>query len=183
MAIQLAIVTPTREAVAMECDEVIAPGAEGEVGLLPGHVPLITALSPGVLTVYKGGHQRFFAVGTGFAEIEARRRPRADVDLRRRRGDRPPKSADRPSRGGNGARGPLAEQHRVRGPASPFPDQSRPTGRARPKHALARGRGGLLDSGSRPTPNRGRPGAIPGRGAHPVREGMHERAESTTGHR
>ena len=71
MPIQLAIVTPTREAVAMECDEVIAPGAKGEVGFLPGHVPLITALLPGVLTVQKGHHRRIFAVGPGFAEIEA----------------------------------------------------------------------------------------------------------------
>ena len=70
MPIQLAIVTPTHEALDMECDEVVAPGAQGEVGLLPGHIPLITALSPGVLTVIKGNTRRIFAVSEGFAEIE-----------------------------------------------------------------------------------------------------------------
>lgn len=55
----------------MECDQVIAPGAKGQMGFLPGHIPLITALSPGVLTVHKGNHRYVFAVGTGFAEIEA----------------------------------------------------------------------------------------------------------------
>lgn len=71
MPIQLSIVTPTHEALAMECDEVIAPGSEGEVGFLPGHVPLITALTPGVLTVIEGHRRRVFAVSSGFAEIKA----------------------------------------------------------------------------------------------------------------
>lgn len=70
MGIQLAIVTPTAEALSLECDEVVAPGTNGEIGLLPGHVPLITALHPGVLTVVKGGKATYYAVSTGFAEIE-----------------------------------------------------------------------------------------------------------------
>ena len=70
MGIQCAIVTPTAEALAIECDEVVAPGANGEVGLMPGHIPLITALRPGVLTVVKGGSKTYYAVATGFAEIE-----------------------------------------------------------------------------------------------------------------
>ena len=70
MAIKLAIVTPEAEALAIECDEVVAPGANGDIGLLPGHVPLITALRPGVLTVLKDGKSSHYAVSTGFAEIE-----------------------------------------------------------------------------------------------------------------
>ena len=71
MAISLAVVTPVQEALALQCDEVVVPGVKGEIGLLPGHVPLITALSPGVLTVLKDGKRTFFAVSAGFAEIEA----------------------------------------------------------------------------------------------------------------
>lgn len=70
MAITCAIVTPTAEALAIECDEVVAPGVQGEIGMMPGHIPLITALHPGVLTVVKDGKKTYFAVGTGFAEIE-----------------------------------------------------------------------------------------------------------------
>ena len=70
MAIKLAIVTPEAEALTIDCDEVVAPGAAGDIGLLPGHVPLITALRPGVLTVVNGGKQTYYAVSTGFAEIE-----------------------------------------------------------------------------------------------------------------
>ncbi len=70
MPIQLAIVTPSAEALAIGCDEVVAPGVNGEIGLLAGHVPLITALKSGVLTVVEGSKKRYFAVAPGFAEIE-----------------------------------------------------------------------------------------------------------------
>ena len=48
----------------------MAPGINGEIGFLPGHVPLVTALRPGVLTVVVGGKKRFLTVSTGFAEVE-----------------------------------------------------------------------------------------------------------------
>lgn len=70
MPIKLAIVTPEKDALDMECDEVVAPGINGEIGLLPGHVPLITALRPGVLTVVKGNKRNHLAVSSGFAEVE-----------------------------------------------------------------------------------------------------------------
>ncbi len=70
MPLQLAIVTPTEEAVALTCDQVIAPGTMGELGLMPGHVPLVTALRPGVLTVTGDELRRVFAVSTGYAEID-----------------------------------------------------------------------------------------------------------------
>ena len=68
--IKLAVVTPEKEALSTECDEVIAPGVNGEIGLLPGHIPLITALRPGVLTVVAGHKTHYFAVGSGYAEVE-----------------------------------------------------------------------------------------------------------------
>ena len=70
MAVKLAIVTPEKDALNIECDQVIAPGATGDIGLLPGHVPLITALRPGVLTVVTGNKKIFHAVSSGYAEME-----------------------------------------------------------------------------------------------------------------
>lgn len=71
MALRCAIVTPDSEALDIECEEVVTPGVKGEIGMMPGHVPLITALHPGVLTVVKDGKKSFYAVGAGFAEIES----------------------------------------------------------------------------------------------------------------
>lgn len=70
MPLQLNIVTPDAEAVTVICDEVAAPGINGEIGLLPGHVPLVTALRPGLLTVIEGSKKTIYAVSTGFAELE-----------------------------------------------------------------------------------------------------------------
>ncbi len=70
MSFKLAIVTPEKEALAMEADEVVAPGINGEVGLLPGHVPLITALRPGLMTVHSGGKKTVLAVSMGYAEVD-----------------------------------------------------------------------------------------------------------------
>ncbi len=70
MPIQLSIVTPDKDALAEECDEVVVPGIRGELGLLAGHVPLITAVRPGVLTVVHGTKKTFYAVSSGFAEVD-----------------------------------------------------------------------------------------------------------------
>jgi F-type H+-transporting ATPase subunit epsilon len=66
---QLEIVTPRGLAVSAEADEVVAPGARGEFGVLPGHTPFIAALRAGVLVYRKGGRREVLAVGPGFAEI------------------------------------------------------------------------------------------------------------------
>lgn len=70
MPLELSIVTPDAEALRVTCDEVTAPGISGEIGLLPGHVPLVTALRPGILTVVREGKRIIYAVSTGFAELE-----------------------------------------------------------------------------------------------------------------
>lgn len=54
-AIQLVIVTPERQLLDFSVSEVTLPGAEGELGVLPGHAPLITELGIGELT-YRGTH-------------------------------------------------------------------------------------------------------------------------------
>lgn len=67
--IRLELVTPERLLVSDEVDEVIAPGYEGEFGVLPEHTQYIAILSAGVLRYRKGDEVRKVAVGGGFAEV------------------------------------------------------------------------------------------------------------------
>lgn len=69
MALQLLVVTPERKVVETEADEVELPGAEGYLGILPGHTALITLLKTGVLSFRLAGRSQAFAVSSGFAEI------------------------------------------------------------------------------------------------------------------
>lgn len=69
MALQLLVVTPERKVVETEADEVELPGAEGYLGILPGHTALITLLKTGVLSFRRAGRSQAFAVSSGFAEI------------------------------------------------------------------------------------------------------------------
>jgi F-type H+-transporting ATPase subunit epsilon len=69
MALQLLVVTPERKVVETEADEVQLPGAEGYLGILPGHAALITLLKAGVLSFRRSGRSEAFAVSSGFAEI------------------------------------------------------------------------------------------------------------------
>ena len=50
-------------------DEVIAPGIEGELGILPDHTPLLTLLKIGILTYRKGNELHYIAVDHGFLEV------------------------------------------------------------------------------------------------------------------
>jgi F-type H+-transporting ATPase subunit epsilon len=67
--LQVRVVTPEREVVETEADEVELPGSEGYLGVLPGHAPLMTLLKTGVLSYRRAGAQQALAVSTGFAEI------------------------------------------------------------------------------------------------------------------
>jgi F-type H+-transporting ATPase subunit epsilon len=67
--IRLDIVTAERTVLSDEVDVVVAPGTEGQLGILPGHAPLMTMLQPGELMVKKGGDETFFAVTGGFLEV------------------------------------------------------------------------------------------------------------------
>lgn len=71
--IDLQIVTPERQVLAETVDEVVLPGAEGYLGVLPGHAPLLTALAPGGIFYRVGGRERRLAVSGGFAEVLRRR--------------------------------------------------------------------------------------------------------------
>ncbi len=67
--LKLEIVTPEAKVFSDEVDMVTLPGIEGEMGIYPMHVPLMTQIVSGELTIRKGGKESLLAVGEGFAEI------------------------------------------------------------------------------------------------------------------
>lgn len=67
--LRLEIVTPEQKTYSDDVDSVVIPGAEGELGILPQHAPLMTLLKPGELRVMKNGEELRLAVGEGFVEI------------------------------------------------------------------------------------------------------------------
>jgi F-type H+-transporting ATPase subunit epsilon len=69
MPLQLDIVTPERLAYSDQVDEVIAPGSQGELGILPHHAPLLTTLGLGELRIRKGSEVEFFAIAGGFLQV------------------------------------------------------------------------------------------------------------------
>ena len=70
MPLRVQIVTAEREVLAEDAvDMVVAPGAEGVVGILPRHAPLLTTLLPGVVRIKKGGTEESTAVGGGFLQV------------------------------------------------------------------------------------------------------------------
>lgn len=67
---RLDIVTPEKVVFSEEIDFVVAPGADGELGILPEHAPLVTALKVGTLRVQQGGKFFKVAVSGGFMEVK-----------------------------------------------------------------------------------------------------------------
>jgi F-type H+-transporting ATPase subunit epsilon len=67
--IQLEVVTPERRVLAEPVDMVTVPGLGGELGILPGHTPLISQLQTGVLTYVQDGKNSSLHVSGGFVEI------------------------------------------------------------------------------------------------------------------
>ena len=65
----LEIITAERQVYSDEVDAVVAPGIEGQLGILPHHAPLMTALQPGELLIRKDGDETFLAVTGGFMEV------------------------------------------------------------------------------------------------------------------
>ena len=68
-AIRLDIVTAERVVYSEEVDIVVAPGVEGQLGILPHHAPLMTTLQAGELRVRKGGEEFSLAISGGFLEV------------------------------------------------------------------------------------------------------------------
>src|SRR5438105_11531553 len=67
--IRLRVITPSRLVVDEEVDEVAAPGALGEFGVLPNHIAFLTLLEPGEMSYKQGATKRTLAVGGGYAEV------------------------------------------------------------------------------------------------------------------
>jgi F-type H+-transporting ATPase subunit epsilon len=69
--LQLEVVTPEKRVVQVEISELVAPGALGEFGVLPGHESFVTALGVGLVSFRSsaGGETRYLAVSGGFAEV------------------------------------------------------------------------------------------------------------------
>ena len=68
-SIDLQIVTPDRMIVHEQVDEVEIPGVDGYFGVLPGHTPMLAALSVGELWYRKGQEKTYLAIAFGFAEV------------------------------------------------------------------------------------------------------------------
>ncbi|HEY2916096.1 MAG TPA: F0F1 ATP synthase subunit epsilon [Candidatus Limnocylindrales bacterium] len=69
MPLQLEIVTPERLAYSESVDEVVVPGSEGELGILPHHAPLLAMLGVGELRIKKAGAEESFAIAGGFVQV------------------------------------------------------------------------------------------------------------------
>jgi F-type H+-transporting ATPase subunit epsilon len=67
--ILLEVVTPDRQVLSVEVDEVTAPGANGYFGVLPGHIPFITTLGLGELGYRIGNQWEYLAITWGYAEV------------------------------------------------------------------------------------------------------------------
>ena len=70
MPLDLEMVTPEKVALRGRADFVVLPALEGEMGVLPGHMPFLVQLKPGEVRVTEGAKITRFAVSGGFAEIK-----------------------------------------------------------------------------------------------------------------
>jgi F-type H+-transporting ATPase subunit epsilon len=69
MPLTLEIVTPEARVYSETVDTVVIPTVDGEVGILPGHVPLVTQVGAGELRATKGAVTQLLVVGGGFAQV------------------------------------------------------------------------------------------------------------------
>lgn len=67
--LRLEVITAERAVLAEDVDTVVAPGVEGELGVLPHHAPLLTMLQPGEMRIRRGDEETFLAVTGGFLEV------------------------------------------------------------------------------------------------------------------
>ena len=65
------LVSPEKLLFSGDVDQVDVPGSEGDFGVLAGHAPTVSALRPGIMTVFVGGNQQRMVVLGGFAEVSA----------------------------------------------------------------------------------------------------------------
>lgn len=68
--IKLDIVTPEESVFSDEVDMLVAPGMEGQLGILPHHAPLMTILGIGELVIRNGNEEQYLAIGGGYLEVQ-----------------------------------------------------------------------------------------------------------------
>jgi|SRR5579863_921794 len=68
-ALHFEFVSPESVLFSGDVDQVDLPGSEGDMGILPGHAPLVTTLRPGIVTIFRGGQREPVVVIGGFAEV------------------------------------------------------------------------------------------------------------------
>lgn len=73
MPLKLEIVTPEAKIYSESVDMVTLPGVEGEMGIFPNHVPLMTQVSAGEVIAKRSGQNQHLAIGEGFVEITGER--------------------------------------------------------------------------------------------------------------
>ncbi|HTK04622.1 MAG TPA: F0F1 ATP synthase subunit epsilon [Candidatus Eisenbacteria bacterium] len=69
-SLRFELITPERVVLKEEFDAATVPTREGEITVLPGHVPLVASLAPGMITVSRGGNESYLAVSGGFIEVQ-----------------------------------------------------------------------------------------------------------------
>ena len=69
-AITVDILTPERRVLQAQADSVVVPAADGELGILSGHTPLVAQLQPGEIRMRSGNDTQIFAVSGGFVEVQ-----------------------------------------------------------------------------------------------------------------
>jgi F-type H+-transporting ATPase subunit epsilon len=69
MPLTLEIVTPEARVYSEPVDTVVVPTVEGEIGILPGHIPLVAQVGAGELRATKGGVTQLLVVGGGFVQV------------------------------------------------------------------------------------------------------------------
>jgi F-type H+-transporting ATPase subunit epsilon len=69
VSVPLRVVSVERSLFEGDVDFIVAPGAEGELGILPKHAPLMTILKPGTLKITQGSEEQLLFVGGGFLEV------------------------------------------------------------------------------------------------------------------
>jgi F-type H+-transporting ATPase subunit epsilon len=67
--IKLEVVSPIRLLLSVDVDYVTLPGSEGYLGVLPGHLPLLTMLGTGIVSYTQGAHKHPLSVSGGFVEV------------------------------------------------------------------------------------------------------------------
>ncbi len=68
-ALHFEFVSPESVLFSGDVDQVDLPGSEGDMGILPGHAPLVTTLRPGIVTIFRGSQREPVVVIGGFAEV------------------------------------------------------------------------------------------------------------------